>query len=681
MGKVNNLLLKITAGIVATIILTTTITTFTVRSNTATMLNDNAKITCSQTLNETLKEFQTYIKSLSIPVDLLTRKNEVKHLEDEDLADSFDTNVKSIQDSLVASLKVTENPVRCYYTTKSGYLITSHLEVIEGKTKAFSELYENVDNTSKDWYVNCIGLANRNGIYSYISKPYIDDETGNHIITVSQEIKVDGENLGAVAIDIDFSTFENYVTSISLLKTGYVLLVDSDGNIIINNEKNTIATSSLSELDFWKTASSEDGAYTFKHDKIDVTATVLSDEMTGWYLVGIIDDSENADDLANISRSIITTGLANIVLGIILAVLIALFITYEVKKVQVAIKNVKDGDFTTRIAIKHHDEFGILENDFNDMISSVSALLKDVKGQSDSIFSASSGIYGITTDAKESMKQVSEAINNVAVGASEQASSTLTANSEVDELSDSLNATNDYVNTLSDISNNATGLSKRGLNVVNQLIDKSSLSKEKSRISMDVMNEMIKSIDKINYISDAIADITSQTNLLSLNASIEAARAGEAGRGFAVVADEIRQLAEQSKSSTDEIKNIVAEITDKSKLAESSMLESEKIQNEQEASIDETKELFNNMSDLIDEIIKSMAQLEALNSSMSQKKDNVVSHMENIASISEESAAAAEEVTASTSEINETMNIISNYASDLDNIAKALHEYISKFKL
>lgn len=198
---------------------------------------------------------------------------------------------------------------------------------------------------------------------------------------------------------------------------------------------------------------------------------------------------------------------------------------------------------------------------------------------------------------------------------------------------------------------------------------------------MDVMNEMIKSIDKINYISDAIADITSQTNLLSLNASIEAARAGEAGRGFAVVADEIRQLAEQSKSSTDEIKNIVAEITDKSKLAESSMLESEKIQNEQEASIDETKELFNNMSDLIDEIIKSMAQLEALNSSMSQKKDNVVSHMENIASISEESAAAAEEVTASTSEINETMNIISNYASDLDNIAKALHEYISKFKL
>ncbi len=681
MNKSRGLLLKILAGFLATLIIVIGITATTVTYNSKKILKNNATITSSQTLNETLKQFQTYLKSLSIPVDLLTRKNEIKHLEDEDEKDNFDSNIKAIQDSLVASLKVTENPVRCYYSTKSGYLITAHLEEVDGKTTGIKELYENVDNTSKEWYINAIGTEKRNGVFAYISAPYKDDETGDNIITVSQEIKVNDVNLGVVAMDIAATQLEEYVTGINLLQTGYVILADNAGNILINNDKNNIVTSSLNELSFWTTAVNNDGNYSFNKNGINNNATVLSENITGWYLVGIISDNEISSNVSNITHSIFINGVISVIIGFLIAFFIAYLITKELSKVQTAIASVKNGDFSARIAVKKNDEFGTIENDFNDMVASISELISNLKNLASVLLDTSSGITDITSTAKDSMMQVTEAIHNIALGASEQASSTQNANSEVDVLSDSLTETVNYVDKLHSVSSNATELSNQGISTVEHLIGKSNLSREKSQTSMDVMSEMIKSIDKINYISDAIADITSQTNLLSLNASIEAARAGEAGKGFAVVADEIRQLAEQSKASTDEIKAIVAEITDKSHLAESSMIESEKIQNEQQTSINETKELFNNLSNLISDIINSMNELNELNSNMTKNKDSVVSQMENIASVAEESAAAAEEVNASTSEINDTMETIAKHTKKLDNIASELKVYIGQFKL
>lgn len=74
MNKSRGLLLKILAGFLATLIIVIGITATTVTYNSKKILKNNATITSSQTLNETLKQFQTYLKSLSIPVDLLTKK-------------------------------------------------------------------------------------------------------------------------------------------------------------------------------------------------------------------------------------------------------------------------------------------------------------------------------------------------------------------------------------------------------------------------------------------------------------------------------------------------------------------------------------------------------------------------------------------------------------------------------
>ena len=81
---------------------------------------------------------------------------------------------------------------------------------------------------------------------------YADPQTGGQIITIAQEIRIDDQNYGVVALDVAFSALEDYVQNISLLSTGYVLVADKDGKIVIDNEKDTIADGDVSGFNFWK---------------------------------------------------------------------------------------------------------------------------------------------------------------------------------------------------------------------------------------------------------------------------------------------------------------------------------------------------------------------------------------------------------------------------------------------
>lgn len=704
MKRKTSLSAKLIAAFMAAILGSVLICALLTHSKVESVLNSNMQLTSEQTLNSAMTSLQTYEKTISIPVDLLTRKDSIKQLLLE--PENYDKYIDNVNDELVAACKVVNGSVRAYYALNDGRTITGWVQYEADGSKTAMNTVENKDLSGKEWYTACQGRkAKVNSIFSYITAPYVDEETGEQIITVCQEVKYKDVVQGVVAMDIDASALADYVENIRLLNTGFVMLVDEQGNIVVDSESNTFADGTVADLEFFAPLTEEldkleeqkaqleenedpaaddivlQASYTMRAEGRDCAITAMTDRITGWRLLGCISDQENQKNLININIGTLMAGVIGLIFGCVIAVLTALSFNREIKKLQNATHRVAGGDFSEKIKVTRSDEFGVLETNFNGMMDDVSELIHAVEDKSNHILEVAGGISEVAGNTKTTIEQVTQAIDSVAQGAVKQAESTQEANTEVEHLKNSLDETKEYVSGMNGMTEKANEVSTEGIESVKDLIEKSGKTAEKSKVSLEVMNEMVESIDKIFYISDTIADITSQTNLLSLNASIEAARAGEMGKGFAVVADEIRKLADESKESTDEIKKIITEITEKSKLVESTMQENEVLQTEQQEAINRTEEIFGEIMKQIEMLGSGMERINALNDTMSANKDLVVDKMGTIASVSEQSAAATEEVNASTEQVNVTMEEISEHTETLQAIAKDLMETINRFKL
>ena len=704
MKKKTSLSAKLIAAFMAAILGSVLICALLTHSKVESVLNSNMQLTSEQTLNSAMTSLQTYEKTISIPVDLLTRKDSIKQLLLE--PENYDKYIDNVNDELVAACKVVNGSVRAYYALNDGRTITGWVQYEADGSKTAMNTVENKDLSGKEWYTACQGRkAKVNSIFSYITAPYVDEETGEQIITVCQEVKYKDVVQGVVAMDIDASALADYVENIRLLNTGFVMLVDEQGNIVVDSESNTFADGTVADLEFFAPLTEEldkleeqkaqleenedpaaddivlQASYTMRAEGRDCAITAMTDRITGWRLLGCISDQENQKNLININIGTLMAGVIGLIFGCVIAVLTALSFNREIKKLQNATHRVAGGDFSEKIKVTRSDECGVLETNFNGMMDDVSELIHAVEDKSNHILEVAGGISEVAGNTKTTIEQVTQAIDSVAQGAVKQAESTQEANTEVEHLKNSLDETKEYVSGMNGMTEKANEVSTEGIESVKDLIEKSGKTAEKSKVSLEVMNEMVESIDKIFYISDTIADITSQTNLLSLNASIEAARAGEMGKGFAVVADEIRKLADESKESTDEIKKIITEITEKSKLVESTMQENEVLQTEQQEAINRTEEIFGEIMKQIEMLGSGMERINALNDTMSANKDLVVDKMGTIASVSEQSAAATEEVNASTEQVNVTMEEISEHTETLQAIAKDLMETINRFKL
>lgn len=188
-------------------------------------------------------------------------------------------------------------------------------------------------------------------------------------------------------------------------------------------------------------------------------------------------------------------------------------------------------------------------------------------------------------------------------------------------------------------------------------------------------------IDEISKCVSVIEEISSQTNLLSLNASIEAARAGEAGKGFAVVAEEIRHLSDSTAESAQEIKQIIEKVV---KLSEVTVDYANKVvrtTEEEQQNISDTQQQFAILSDAVTNSLDNIYDIKNVTDILENIKSHLVTATSNLGAIAEELGASAQEASANCHTVAQTCNDTELSTRMMQKADKDMMDDIEFFKL
>lgn len=342
---------------------------------------------------------------------------------------------------------------------------------------------------------------------------------------------------------------------------------------------------------------------------------------------------------------------------------------------------IKNGDFSHVIQTEKYASFGPLSSSLNGILSEIKNLLDGFFQLSLSIVQASSQVTVTADNASSSIRQVSKTVEEIAKGASDQASEAQQGVLLVEKLSEQINVVYETYNGVTAETERINHLNIQGLDSVNTLRVKSSESTQTTENIISVIEKLINTTKDIAQFVVSIEEIAEQTNMLALNAAIEAARAGEAGKGFAVVAEEVRRLADQSRQSTVEITNLVESIQNESIIAMDSMNAMKKVSQEQTIAVNDTDRAFSDIASALNLIIEKIKEVNTAVSKMENDKKEVVSAIENISAVSEQTAASSEEVAATTENQLESIDEMQVAANSLKTLSQDLDKRLKKYKV
>lgn len=487
--------------------------------------------------------------------------------------DYVDTYTKQMLPILMQSAQNTKGALTAYirYNPEfteptSGLFLTRNNSdsEFESVTPTDFSMYDPSDVEHVGWYY----IPVQNGKETWM-EPYLNSNIGVYMISYVIPIEVDGESIGIIGMDIDFSEFTNTIDSLSIFDSGYGFLANDSGEVMYH--KDLEIGSNLADADSGLQAvvdalgneQTEETAVSYTYqgkDKVMYYKTLEN----GMKFVLTAPKTELQEKSRQLAKQIFGGAAFAMILTIIIGTVLGFTITKPITQIDGIVKQTAEFEFASNPANQHlykrKDETGRMAISLHNMRKNLRQMVANIRH--------------VYTDLKNTTEQLSDTTKRVR----EMSSVNTDTTQELAAAMEETEATMETVNTtVSDIKERATDIerySKEGRESsvevkerAGQLKLKTQAASEKTvqmyenvQQKTEAAMEQAKAVEKINQFTQAILEISSQTNLLALNASIEAARAGEAGKGFAVVAGEIGTLAAQTSTTVGSINEIIAEV-------------------------------------------------------------------------------------------------------------------------